>query len=432
MTLFFVLAALLVVLALAILLYGLFRNTGQPAADQLQANVRIARERQATLHQAHTSGDLDDATYAAELRALENSLALDISPAVAANNKRGNLLGAAIIIVFVPITAGALYLQLGTPIALDDGFIGRSQTATGSTTAQQAPALADLIPRLEQRLADNPDDADGWKLLGRTYMMSSNFAKADTALRRALELDDQDPDTLAQLAEATAMQRGGALVGEPAEFLQRALDIDATHEQSIWLMAMANQQSGEHKAAIVMFDQLAKKARDNPQALEAITEMTNRSRAALGMESTDSNADDITTAQAADPATETDAQANTATADSESQATISVSVSLTTEAAAQVSPEQVVFIYARASDGPPMPLAAIRLKVSDLPATVTLDDSMAMVPGMSLSSFAEVSVGARVSQSGNAIAEAGDWFGEKYGVPVAETRELTITIDKQK
>ena len=112
-------------------------------------------------------------------------------------------------------------------------------------------------------------------------------------------------------------------------------------------------------------------------------------------------------------------------------ASIAVSVSLSEEAGSSSSDDQVVFIYARATDGPPMPLAVSRISVADLPTTVTLDNSMAMIPTMTLSTFPSVTIGARVSTTGTAAAQTGDWFKEASEVDPANTDSIELTIDQQ-
>ena len=108
-----------------------------------------------------------------------------------------------------------------------------------------------------------------------------------------------------------------------------------------------------------------------------------------------------------------------------------MTVALSEEALAASADDQVVFIYARATNGPPMPLAVSRLSVADLPTTVTLDNSMAMIPTMTLSSFPSVTVGARVSVSGEAIAQTGDWFSEATDIVPANTDPVVLNIDQQ-
>ena len=77
-----------------------------------------------------------------------------------------------------------------------------------------------------------------------------------------------------------------------------------------------------------------------------------------------------------------------------------------------------------------MPLAVKRLRVADLPITVTLDDSLAMTPEMRLSSFPQVMVGARISASGQATPQSGDLEGEKGPLNPAETASLQLVIDR--
>ncbi len=105
---------------------------------------------------------------------------------------------------------------------------------------------------------------------------------------------------------------------------------------------------------------------------------------------------------------------------------VTVMISLSDELKAKAKPEDTVFIYAKAMAGPPMPLAAQRKQVKDLPLTIVLDDSTAMMPQMKLSNFAEVKVGARVSFTGQPTAQPGDLFTEKASVKAGETIKLVI------
>ena len=118
--------------------------------------------------------------------------------------------------------------------------------------------------------------------------------------------------------------------------------------------------------------------------------------------------------------------------DAATTARVTLSVDLSPEARADAQPGEIVFVYARASDGPPMPLAVARRTVADLPLELTLDESMAMMPAMSLASFPNVTVGARVSKSGNAIAAPGDWFAEREDVAVGESGTIELLIDARR
>jgi cytochrome c-type biogenesis protein CcmH len=111
-------------------------------------------------------------------------------------------------------------------------------------------------------------------------------------------------------------------------------------------------------------------------------------------------------------------------------AALSVKVSLDPALRERLAPGDTVFVYARAVEGPPMPLAVVRRPATELPFTVTLDDSMAMVPAMSLSRFDSVRVSARVSHSGNAMPQSGDLRGEVSPVKVASSSVIEIVINE--
>jgi len=256
-----------------------------------------------------------------------------------------------------------------------------------------------LLPRLESRLLETPDDVEGWRLLGRTYLTTSNFDGAINALERAVALDDQHTDTIASLAEAIAMQKGGDLSGRPLELVSDALAIDEYHQQSVWLLAIGAQQVGDHAEAIEQFDRLSNLVVGNQEALTTIRQMRLTSEQALGI------------------TVET--------------VSIQVSVDISEEAKSAVTDTDTVFIFARAQSGPPMPLAVARHTVNELPITITLDESMAMIPNMTLANFPDVVVGARVSASGNAIAEPGDWFAE-VSLKVSDKRATTSLVIDEK
>jgi cytochrome c-type biogenesis protein CcmH len=121
-----------------------------------------------------------------------------------------------------------------------------------------------------------------------------------------------------------------------------------------------------------------------------------------------------------------------ATTDAAPQPTraVSVQVQLDPAVAANATPDDVVFVFARAAGGPPMPLAVQRLQVKELPASVTLDDTMGMTPGMNLAAFPEIVVVARVSKSGQATPHPGDLEGESAPLDTTQTRQVSISIDR--
>jgi len=408
MTLFFLSAAILVVVSLAWLFVGMKRAV-RTTSDQEATNIRIAREKLGTLDEARASGAVDDAAYSLERQQLEHALADELNTTNNQTKVRdGSTAALCIVAVFLPISAGALYLYLGTPEAINHSEQSNVAAASNGQTSgvnsgqspQQAPDLDELLPKLEARLLETPDDVNGWRLLGRTYLTMSRFDKAVEALDRAVALDNQHPDTIANLAEAIAMQNGGDLSGRSLELVNDALAIDENHQQSMWLQAIGTQQAGDHTTALTLFDNLSAQVAEDPEALAIIADMKLTSEQALGL--------------AAPPVS------------------IKVSVDLSDAAKASVNETDAVFIFARAQSGPPMPLAVSRHTVTEFPLTVTLDESMAMIPNMTLANFTDVVVGARISKSGNAIAEPGDWFAESEVSLGENVVEIMLLINEQK
>lgn len=423
MTLFFLFAFLMVVAGLGIMLPGILKRSAVDPHDQLQTNIAIAKERKKALQLALDDGSLDQSAYSIELADIEKSLALDMESAgKQAKSASGATLAAVTVALVLPLSAAALYWHLGQPEGIDavayDEQVRAERAQAAASGNANAPSLDELLPQLEAKVQERPDDIQGWILLGRTYLRVQDFPNAARALRSGYAIDKSSPDLMAMLAEAEAMVKGGDLSGEPLALLDKALAVNPNHEQSLWLRGIAMQQAGEHVEAISIFKILRAGISGNDSASATLDEMIARSVAAI--EERSETTARTSTAEAGTAATSASGAANASTQGAENAATakLTVSVDISEEARAAVTPELSVFIYARASNGPPAPLAVSRHSVSELPITVTLDDSMAMIPNMTLSQFPDVTVGARVSLTGNPIAQPGDWFAEVNDVRV--------------
>jgi len=411
MPLFFILVSLLVVIALVAILPSALKPGKDDKLEQIDANIAIARERRAQLSLTLENGGIDQATFNSEVNELEQSLAQELAKRQENNaSERSSYVVAALVAIFVPVASGALYLKLGTPDASATASYNEQILATEQVARNNQPSLDELLPNLEKKLEQSPEDRDGWMLLGRSYLTMGDFASAKRALMKAYALDKDDPELLAQLAEVTAMEGNGDLSGKASEYIDAALALNPQHQQSRWLQAIASQQAGEHATAIEQFNSLRQEVQGNAEALASIDELIAMSEQAMGVENTISENNSTDSAAAS----------------------VMVTVTLSDAAAADVQPDHAVFIFARASSGPPMPLAVSRHTVQDLPVTVTLDDTMAMMPAMTLSQFPSVTVGARVSKSGNAIAEPGDWFAEQNNVDAGAGATVELSISEQK
>jgi cytochrome c-type biogenesis protein CcmH len=388
MTMFVLIGALLALLTGVLLTRPLWRRGGRDASGM--AALRQQLDQLAALKQ---SGVLAAAQYDETRQALERRIAEASTTATtaAAAASKPLLLG---VTSFVCAIAVAGYAWLGTPRALNSELLAAAAPAgsSGPVTPEQIDAMID---GLTTRLKDNPNDADGWAMLGRSQMVLGRHAQAVPALQKAVALRGDDAALLTEYADALAVVNGRNLDGEPSRLLAQALAIDPNYPKALLLSGMHAFQQKDYPKALQQWEKVLQLAPGGElaQQLQGVIAQA-RERAGGG-------------APAASAA---------ATAAAAPGTSVSGTVTLAPALAAKARPDDTVFIFARAAEGPRMPLAILRKQVKDLPLTFTLDDSMAMSPAAKLSSAPRVVVGARISASGQATPQPGDLQG--FSAPV--------------
>lgn len=387
-TLFLLLAAAMLAGALALVLRPLLRRDA--------GDTDIARRLEA-LDRALADGVLDEAEFGHKRKAL----LAEQSAAPAAS--RPALLPVLAMALLLPLGSVLVYLTIGTPQALDPALSavaasGEAPHAGGDGTPQMEQAIAGL----EKRLEAEPDNVDGWMLLGRAYKTLQRFEPARDALKRAFDLKPNDPDVMVEYAEAIALADPERdIAGEPQALLEQAVSDNPKHERALWLLGIGAAQVGDYTGAIARWEALLPllDAEDGEVRTQVEAQLAEaRSRAGLPA---------AAPAAAPAPAAATTAPAATPAA-ATSGPRLTIEVDIAPELAARLAPTDVLYVFARAAEGPRMPLALQRLPGAKFPLTVTLDDSMAMMPSMTLSSAPTVVVGARVSKTGVANAQSGD------------------------
>ena len=290
-----------------------------------------------------------------------------------------------------------------------------------------------VVTQIKQRLAEAPDDARGWFMLGRAHMAQGQFDDAVVAIRRSLELTGDEPEVLIRLADAIAMSQQGSMAGEPEPLLKRALALQRQNPQGLWLLGMAQSERGENTTAVATWNKLlpllAGDARSEAEVQQLIARAERLGDRVSGQST--SSAEDteqvpgssIGNEPAADQTTANQTAANQTAGE---QLTVNVTLADAAAVAQDLPASTTVFVYAKATDGPPMPLAVARRTLGDIPFTVTLSDADAMMPAMRLSQFSKVDIGARISLSGDAIARPGDWFGE---LSIESERDRNVAIE---
>lgn len=420
MTVFWSLAAIMVIFALLFMLPWLLRGAKLADTSVDQLNIEIIRNQLAELEADLNSGRLERSRYEAARQDLERELLYDLSHGEAPSRpaRSGQWL-AVVLVVLVPLTAVGLYYQLGTrqiiPLLAQAG-------STPANSPANAPAgthsLDELVERLAARLRTQPDDLQGWRMLARSYEVLGRHADAVTAYENLVRLGDNRPDMLADYADTLVMARGGRFSERAGALLTSALEQQPDNIKALWLMGHWKNQQADYRAAIDYWQRAAALLPPEGEDARVIARQIAAASRAAGLPVPEA----VTVAAAADSGT----QPQTASA----PAAIEVQVALDPQLAARTAPDDTVFIFARAVSGPRMPLAITRRQVRDLPVTVTLDDTQAMSPAMKLSKFAEVSVGARVSKSGNAMPQSGDLQGTASPVPVSGGGVIKLNISE--
>jgi cytochrome c-type biogenesis protein CcmH len=401
MSAFIIVAALLVVAIIAILLPPLWRlPEPSGSGDRREANLAIFRDQLAELEREREDGSLAEADFVQAQAELQRRLLDEVEPQQApAAHTQGSRKTALALLVIVPLATAAGYLLLGEPRALDP-----LQRQARIAPEQIEGMLAGLVEKLKK----NPDDSKGWVMLARSYKVLERFPEAADAYGRAGALVDQDATLLADYAEVLSRINGGNLQGKPTELIERALKLDANEPQALLLAGAAASDRQDFAAAAEHWSRLLAQLEpgsDDAKALEAAV----------------SKAREIAAAQAGD--------GKSAGKPGAASGAVSGEVTLSGKLAGKVKPDDVLFVFARAQEGPRMPLAAMRATVADLPLSFRFDDSMALAGGKKLSDFATVSIEARVVKAGQAQSSSGDLFGTLTGVKPG-SHKLRLLIDQ--
>lgn len=414
MTGFLIGAALLLLVALAFVLPPLLRKDAAAPTDagHDQLNLAVLRDQLRELDADLAAGTIDRDAYDSARHDLEQRVLDEVQPQQAAQAQAvAQRPWAALAVgVIVPVLAGAMYFAVGEPGGFDPQQAAAAQEDDSHALTQEQ--IEGMVAGLAQRMENDPGNVDGWHMLARSYNAMGRYEQASAAYARLVQLVPHDAALLADYADTLAMAGNRSLQGEPEKVVERALKVDERNVKALALYGTAAFERGDYQTAITRWQRIVALVPPESDVARSVAASIDEARGKLGKGAAV-------------------AQAAPQKADAAPIALQGV-VDLDPALRAQVSPEDTVFIFARAAQGPRFPLAVVRKQVKDLPARFTLDDSMSMTPEAKLSGVASVVVGARVSRSGNAIPAAGDLEGETAPlVPGVSTAALQIRIDKR-
>lgn len=412
MTLFVILAAAMLAVALAFPLLPLLR---QRSTADLVGDADPNRLK--ALDAALAAGVIDEGEYRTKRAGLKSTRL----PMAESSGRRFAIRTAIAVAMLLPMGAIALYQSYGEPAALDPArIVATDAPPSAEHGADMDQAVAGLVAKLQA----NPENADGWALLGRAYQSMGKFAESREALKRAYALMPDNHDMTVEYAQALALSNEGRrITGESRQLIEGVLKADPDHQRALWLIGISDFQAADYNAAITAWNRLL-------PALPAESDIASSVRAQIAEAQTLGGTVAITSAAPATPADSSNAAAPATTTPATVEGPrLTVQVSLDPALKNQLTPDAVLFVFARAENGPPMPLAIQRLAASALPQTIQLDDTMGMLPSMKLSMFPKLVVGARISKSGNAIAQTGDLQVLANGIDVNRKEPIELIIN---
>lgn len=364
-------------------------NEGQDASV---TNLELLRESMKALEKEYAQGMIDQAQFESSKADIERRTLQEVQ--ITTQQSKNNQLSTKLsltIAAFIPIGVLAVYLWVGSPKTL----LQDPQMNVGQPTPAQIEAMVD---KLATRMKENPTDVQGWLMLGRSYTALNRLPEAQTAFQKAIELDPKNADAMADLADIIAFMQQSA-DGKPKELIKKALEIDPKNVKALALAGSAAYESKEYLKAIDYWQRALKLTEPQSEFANGLSLSISNAQERAGIKKPNLNA--------------------------QVSGTIQVSPSLSSK----INSDDVVFIYARAIDGPRMPVAILKIKAGQLPYQFVLDDKLAMAPELSISKFKKVSIIARISKSGEATPKAGDLFGELEEVSTG-SKNLKLTIDK--
>jgi len=444
--LFVLLALIMSVAAIVLAILPLFRAVLSREASQQEVNLQVLRDQLAELEADLAAGTLsqiqfDEAKQDIARRLMDalpadTELALDLVNSSSAHktslpqSSRRLAIG---LTIGVPLLSFALYLWLGSPIAMlqDEGMARNedrpAQESDAGKRAITPEKVQAMIQGLKEQAEKAPNDGRAWMMLARAYSFVGKFPEAVDAYQHAMPLNPGDADLLADYADALAIVQNRTLGPEPMKLIHDALKIDPENMKALALAATEAFIRKDYATAVSLWRKAVPTATKNDPALvgQLLDDIREANQLGGGKLISDQDLAALSNVSKAmkDPVAEspqTKPVAPDTSKQSQAKQNLAVSisgrVSLAPALKEQTHPGDMVYVFAKAESGPPMPLAVMRMKVSDLPAEFTLDESMAMMPQLKLSNFPKVMVGARISRSGNAIPSRGDLQGVVKGV----------------
>jgi len=406
MTLWILITGLLL-LACVFVLYPFINQKIAKPTEELDTNLAIFRDHQAQLDAQLNSQQIDQTQYQqliteAQQLLLNNTAQTQDSQSANSNHRAGFWL-LPVLLVAVPIISLCLYKNLG---ASADQYITRLiQLNTQSQQADQQ-LQGELYKVLQQRVKQRPDNLYYWILLAKSAVEQNDLQAASQYYAKAIELAPNDGYLLAQRAEILFMLADSQFTPAVIEALDRAFAINSSNPTVLGLKGIQAFKNQQWQLAVTYWQHAMQQLDQNSATVSALQTGIARAQSRLDKNAQPSSLD------SASPVVE-----------------ILVSI----DPSIEYSPEQTVFVALVPTSGSPMPIAARKLRAGDLPTTISLTNADAIMAGHNLSSVSQVKAIARLSQSGSATPQVGDWEAFPLVVQLGVQQEKSrLSISKKR
>jgi cytochrome c-type biogenesis protein CcmH len=413
MTLFWIICAALLLIAILFVAIPLWRGTSKDnAVARDAANLEILRDQIAEMDTDLKNGLLTPELHEQGKRELQARLLEEVgdTPGSEVSNKPHPLkITAVVLAVLLPLFSVGLYLKIGNP----DAFQSPSPHGTFAMARNQND-----LKVLEDKVAQNPNDPEALVILARSYVDLGRYADGSRIYESLVKIIPDEPILWADYADALAMTNG-SLRGAPTKLLERALELNPDYPKALALSGSAAMERSDYSTAVRYWEKLLKLLpAEDTENTKMIGEAINQARHMLAQGKGGKIAPALD--QINEPASK---------ALSAGKERITGTVTLSAALKSKADPNDTLFVLARAAQGPKMPLAILRKQVKDLPLSFDLNDSMAMSPEMKMSNFDQVVIVARISKSGNAMPQSGDMQGLSKPLALGSSG-IKITIDQ--
>jgi cytochrome c-type biogenesis protein CcmH len=392
---FFIAAFLLLVLVLILLLRPLLFTSKISETSRRQMNAAIYRDELEKLAAEHSAGIINAQEYEMSHAEMRQRLFQDTSEqddkAVMGATKKV-VIG---ICIFIVLLSSVLYASVG-----DVFRVAQNNQQKPVTQEGVEKMVADFAVKMEKE----PDNLKGWAMLGRSYRILGRSEDAAKAYSRAGSFIDNDPELLAEYADALVATANGNFSGKPLQLIQQALKLDPNNPLALWLSGSASFNSGNYKLAAQTWERLAKQLPPGSESARAIEASIGEARSKGGL----ANKTQPLTAQS-----------------------VSGKVNISADLKSRVQPGDVLMVIAR-KPGERMPVAVFKVPVTDFPMSFALTDQLAMNPNAPISRLSEVAIEARISKTGMAKAEPGDLLSAVQTVSLGSNQVKLVVNQVQK